>query len=134
PESPGAPALIQHCVREGIAIAIGHTAANTEQIAAAVAAGATLSTHLGNGAHGTLRRHPNYIWDQLGEPRLTASIIADGHHLPASVVRSFYFAKGKSGIVLTCDASGLAGSPPGVYDSQGSQFEVLQSGRVVIAG
>lgn len=134
PESPGAPEFIRQCVAHGIAISIGHTAANTEQIEAAVAAGATLSTHLGNGAHGTLRRHPNYIWDQLGDPRLTASIIADGHHLPASVVRSFYFAKGKQGIVLTCDASGLAGCPPGEYDYHGARFEVLQSGKVVIAG
>ncbi len=134
PESPGAPQFISNCVNNGIAISIGHTAANTEQIEAAVAAGATLSTHLGNGAHGTLRRHPNYIWDQLGEPKLTASIISDGHHLPASVVRSFYFAKGKEGIVLTCDASGLAGCDPGVHDYHGAKFEVLESGKVVIAG
>lgn len=134
PESEGAPEFIRKCVANGIAISIGHTAANTEQIEAAVAAGATLSTHLGNGAHGTLRRHPNYIWDQLGEPRLTASIIADDQHLPASVVRSFYFAKGKGNIVLTCDASGLAGCPPGVYNFEGNSFEVLKTGRVVIAG
>lgn len=134
PESPGAPELIRQAVAKGIAIAIGHTAANSEQIEAAVIAGATLSTHLGNGAHGTLRRHPNYIWDQLGDPRLSASLIADGQHLPASVVRSFYFAKGKENIVLTCDASGLAGCSSGVYDYHGSLFEVLESGRVVIAG
>ena len=28
------------------------------------------STHLGNGAHALIRRHPNYIWDQLAEDRL----------------------------------------------------------------
>lgn len=134
PESPGAPEFISQCVANQIAISIGHTAANTEQIEAAVNAGATLSTHLGNGAHGTLRRHPNYIWDQLGDPRLTASIISDGEHLPASVVRSFFFAKGKDKIVLTCDASGLAGCEPGVYEFHGNHFEVLPTGRVVIAG
>ncbi len=134
PESEGAPEFIRKCVANGIVVSIGHTAASTGQIAAAVAAGATLSTHLGNGAHGTLRRHPNYIWDQLGEPRLTASIIADGQHLPASVVRSFFFAKGKENIVLTCDASGLAGCPPGVYNFEGNSFEVLKTGHVVIAG
>lgn len=134
PESEGAPEFIKKCVANGIAVSIGHTAANTAQIEAAVEAGATLSTHLGNGAHGTLRRHPNYIWDQLGEPKLTASIIADDQHLPDSVVRSFYFAKGQEKIVLTCDASGLAGCPPGVYGFEGNQFEVLPSGRVVIAG
>lgn len=134
PESPGAPEFTRQAVQTGITIAIGHTAATTEQIEAAVDAGATLSTHLGNGAHGTLRRHPNYIWDQLGEPRLTASIIADGQHLPPSVVRSFYFAKGKDRIVLTCDASGLAGLPPGEYDYHGGKFEVLAEGKIVVAG
>ena len=94
PEAEGAVDFIQHVVDENVTVAIGHTAANSEQIDAAVNAGARLSTHLGNGAHGVIRRHPNYIWDQLGEPRLMASVISDGHHLPASVLRSILFAKG----------------------------------------
>lgn len=134
PEAMGAADFIRSSVASGITISIGHTAATTEQIGAAVEAGATLSTHLGNGAHGTLRRHPNYIWDQLGEPRLSASIIADGHHLPASVVRSIYFCKGLDKTILTCDASGLAGCSPGIYDYHGGKFEVLEEGKVVIAG
>ena len=47
----------------------------------AVDAGARLSTHLGNGAHRILPRHPNYIWDQLAEDRLCldhADIVALG--------------------------------------------------------
>ncbi len=134
PESIGAEQFIRQVTASGVTISIGHTAATTEQIEAAVNAGAKLSTHLGNGAHGTLRRHPNYIWDQLGEPRLMASIIADGHHLPASVVRSIYLAKGPQNIILTCDASGLAGCTPGVYDYHGAKFEVLDHGPIVIAG
>ena len=115
-------------------IAIGHTAADGQQSHNAIDAGARLSTHLGNGAHGTIRRHPNYIWEQLGDPRLTASIITDGHHLPPSVVRSFVRAKGLKRIVITCDASGLAGCEPGVYDYHGGKFEVLEDGPIVIAG
>ncbi|WP_146510140.1 N-acetylglucosamine-6-phosphate deacetylase [Thalassoglobus neptunius] len=134
PESEGAVELIRQAVNSNIAISIGHTAATSEEIARAVEAGATLSTHLGNGAHGTLRRHPNYIWDQLGEERLAASIISDGHHLPASVVRSIYYAKGPARTILTCDASGLAGCPPGEYDYHGGRFEVLAEGPIVIAG
>jgi N-acetylglucosamine-6-phosphate deacetylase len=134
PESPGAADFIRAATSQGVRVAIGHTAANAEQIAAAVEAGACLSTHLGNGAHGTLRRHPNYIWEQLGEDRLCASLIADGHHLPASVLRSMIRAKGWERVILTCDASGLAGSPPGVYDYHGAKFEVLADGPIVIAG
>ncbi|MFG0295574.1 MAG: N-acetylglucosamine-6-phosphate deacetylase [Maioricimonas sp. JB045] len=133
-EAEGAEAFIRQAVASGVTVAIGHTAANSEQIIAAVDAGARLSTHLGNGAHGTMRRHPNYIWDQLGEPRLTASIITDGHHLPPSVVRSIIYAKGTGNVVLTCDASGLAGCEPGEYDYHGGRFEVLADGPIVVAG
>ncbi len=134
PEVDGAVEFIRRAVAAGITIAMAHTAASGEQIAAAVDAGARLSTHLGNGAHGTLRRHPNYIWEQLGDRRLKTSIIADGHHLPASVVRSIIDTKGTRHVILTCDASGLAGCPPGEYDYHGERFEVLEDGPIVIAG
>jgi len=134
PEVPHAVEFIRRAVATGVRIAIGHTAASTEQILAATEAGATLSTHLGNGAHPILRRHPNYIWDQLGESRLSASIIADGHHLPASVVRSIIRAKSVGQTILTCDASGWAGCAPGVYENELGKVEVLDDGRIVPAG
>ena len=48
---------------------------------------ARISTHLGNGSHAMLPRHENYLWEQLADDRLWASMIADGHHLPESVMR-----------------------------------------------
>ena len=134
PESDMAIDFIKRAVANGITIAIGHTAATREQLQAAVDAGATLSTHLGNGSHGTMRRHPNYIWEQLGEPRLYASIITDGHHLPATVVQSIVRTKTPYRTILTCDASGLAGCPPGNYELGSGRFELLPDGRIVVAG
>jgi N-acetylglucosamine-6-phosphate deacetylase len=134
PESPGAPEFIRRAVASGVRVAIGHTAADAAQTALAVEAGATLSTHLGNGAHAMIRRHPNYIWDQLGDPRLSASVISDGHHLPASVVRSIVRAKGLMRTIITCDASGLAGCAPGIYRYGDAEFEVLAEGPIVVAG
>jgi len=134
PEVEGALPFIQQAVASGVTVSIGHTAANSRQIEAAVDAGARLSTHLGNGAHGTLRRHPNYIWDQLGDPRLHASLITDGHHLPASVVRTMIRAKSPQQIILTCDASGWAGCPTGEYTNELGAVEVLEDGRIVVAG
>lgn len=134
-ESEGAAAFIRKAVDAGITVAIGHTGANSEQIEEAVDAGARLSTHLGNGAHGQIRRHPNYIWDQLGDSRLTASIITDGHHLPPSVIRSILRTKDPSNVVITCDAAGLAGCPPGVYDlPDKARVEILEDGKIVLAG
>lgn len=133
-EAENAEEFIRQATAAGVVISIGHTAATPEQITAAVDAGASLSTHLGNGAHGMIRRHPNYIWEQLGEKRLWASLITDGAHLPPSVVRSMIGAKGLSRIILTCDASGLAGCPPGVYTEGSIDVEILEDGRIVIAG
>jgi N-acetylglucosamine-6-phosphate deacetylase len=81
PEWPGATRYIEALTSQGVVISIGHTAATPAQIRDAIEAGATLSTHLGNGGHATLPKFPNYLWTQLSEDRLAASFIADGIHL-----------------------------------------------------
>ena len=132
PERPGALPLIAKLAEAGVVAAIGHTAAAPEDIQNAVTAGARLSTHLGNGAHNMLRRHPNYIWEQLADDRLIASVIADGHHLPASVAKCIARVKGPDRLVLVSDAVSLGGLPPGLYHE--GRYEVLPSGKVVLAG
>jgi len=134
PEFDESAEFIAHVVASGVTVAIGHTGADGAHVRAAVEAGAGLSTHLGNGAHRMLRRHPNYIWDQLAEDRLTASLIVDGHHLPPEVVKTFVRAKTPARCVLVSDVSGLAGLPAGRYTSSGCELEILPDGRLVIAG
>jgi N-acetylglucosamine-6-phosphate deacetylase len=128
------PAFITNAVKAGIVVAIGHTKASTDQIRAAVDAGATLSTHLGNGSHLLIRRHPNYIWDQLAEDRLMASVIVDGHHLPPSVVKSIVRAKTPQRCILVSDKTNLGGLPPGVYSTPLGDVELLPEGKPVLAG
>ena len=94
PEWPQAPRFIEAIVQQGVVASIGHTRASSEQISDAVSAGATLSTHLGNGADAVLPRHPNYLWEQLAEDRLAASFIVDGFHLPPSFLNVALRAKG----------------------------------------
>jgi N-acetylglucosamine-6-phosphate deacetylase len=134
PELPGAGPFIARAAAAGVVVAIGHTAADGQQIRAAVAAGARLSTHLGNGCHRTLPRHPNYLWDQLAEDRLQASLIADGHHLPAEVLKTIVRAKMPKRCILVSDLAAQAGLPPGRYRGNLCDVEVLPSGRLVIAG
>ncbi|HIF01520.1 MAG TPA: N-acetylglucosamine-6-phosphate deacetylase [Fuerstia sp.] len=133
-EVDNAVPFIQQCTADGVVVALGHSAANTDQIHAAVAAGACLSTHLGNGAHATLPRHPNYLWDQLADDNLWASIIADGWHLPDSVLKCVLRCKSMSRTILTCDVSGFGGCPPGTYAEGDVGVEVLDDGRIVVAG
>jgi N-acetylglucosamine-6-phosphate deacetylase len=130
PERPGAIGFIERAVAAGITIAIGHTAADAATIAAAVSAGATLSTHLGNGIASTLPRHPNPIWTQAADDRLFASLIADGHHLDRSVLKTLIRAKRPRSCVIVSDASPLAGLPPGRY----GDWAVDPSGKIVVAG
>jgi N-acetylglucosamine-6-phosphate deacetylase len=134
PESPGALPLVEHLVASGVRVAIGHTAATGAQIADAVRAGASLSTHLGNGCAQVLPRHPNVIWEQLGEDRLLASFIVDGHHLPAATVRSMIRAKTPGRTILVTDATAAAGMPPGRYTLGGQQVELSPAGRVAAPG
>lgn len=117
PHWPEAAAYIRALCDRGVVVALGHTHASPEQIRTAVDAGAQLSTHLGNGIAAELPRHPNPIWTQLAEDRLTATIIADGVHLPADVLRVMLRAKGVERAVLISDSVALAGSAPGLYRS-----------------
>jgi N-acetylglucosamine-6-phosphate deacetylase len=134
PELEGACEFIRRFAATGGIVAIGHTAANSNQIRAAADAGARLSTHLGNGSHRMLRRHPNYLWDQLAEDRLTATVIADGHHLPPEVLKTIVRAKTPERVILISDLSGMAGLAPGRYTTQLCELEILADGRLVLAG
>ena len=134
PEWPGAPRYIERLTAEGVVAAIGHTQATAAQIAAAVSAGASFSTHLGNGAHALLRRHPNYIWEQLAEDRLMAGFIVDGIHLDAAFLKVALRAKGIERAVLVTDAAPPAAAEPGRYTLGEQEVDLTADGRVVLAG
>ena len=134
PEKKGAIPFIEKLVADGIVVALGHTNASTSDIQAAIDAGARLSTHLGNGAHALIRRHPNYIWEQLGADALWASLIVDGHHLPPSVAKSMMRAKTLDRCVLVSDAVALAGMEPGIYQFAEKSVELTADRCVRLVG
>lgn len=131
PERPGTRAIIDRLTDAGVRVALGHTAAEPAVIREAAARGASVSTHLGNGAPAVLPRHPNLLWAQLADDRLTAGLITDGHHLPAETVTAMIRAKGEGGSFLVSDAVALAGRPPGVYVTPvGGTVEVTDDGAL----
>ena len=135
PHFPEAPAFIAATVAQGVLVSIGHTSATPEQVRAAVDAGARLSTHLGNGAASMQPRHPNFIWTQLADDRLTATFVADGHHLPGDTFKAMLRAKGISRSILISDAAALGGMPPGRYQQPiGGSVELGADGRLGVAG
>ena len=134
PEKKGAIPFIKRLVANGIVVALGHTDAAPSDIQAAIDAGARLSTHLGNGAHALIRRHPNYIWEQLGADQLWASLIVDGHHLPPTVAKSMMRAKTLDRCLLVSDAVALAGMEPGIYEFAGKSVELTADRCVRLVG
>lgn len=134
PEVPGAIPFIEKLVSQGIKVAIGHSALTAKDLREAIAAGVTLSTHLGNGCHAKIDRHHNYIWEQLAADELTATLIVDGHHLPPSVVKCMLRCKGLDRSVLISDAIAAAGLPPGQYVQNEGLIEVDENLRVSFPG
>jgi len=129
-ELPGADELAREAVRQGITVSIGHSLADEADLSRLAEAGATALTHLGNGLPNMLPRHPNYIWAALANDALTAMIIADGHHLPATVIKTFLRVKGIENTVVVSDASPIAGLPPGRYTTLGNEAILEESGRL----
>ena len=134
PEWPEAARFIEAVARSGVVVSIGHTKATAAQIEDAVSAGATLSTHIGNGAHSVLARHPNYIWSQLAEDRLAASFIVDGIHLDRSFLTVALRAKGLERSILVTDAVMPAGCQPGPYRLGEVDVELHADGSVRLRG
>jgi N-acetylglucosamine-6-phosphate deacetylase len=134
PEWDQTPAYVRELVRSGVVASIGHTKASRDQIRAAVDAGATMSTHLGNAAHAILPKTQNYIWEQLAEDRLTASFIVDGIHIPGSFFRAAVRAKGVERAVLVTDAVMPAMCAPGPYKLGQVDVELHENGSVTLVG
>ena len=85
-------------------------------------------------ARAMIHRHRNVIFEQLADSRLHASLIVDGHHLPPNLVRTFFKLKTPQKTILTCDAAGWAGCPPGIYENKLGKSELLANGKLVVAG
>ncbi|MGC4053856.1 MAG: amidohydrolase family protein [Paludibaculum sp.] len=132
PEWPEAAKYIEHVVGTGVVVSIGHLDANAEQIDAAVRAGATLSTHLGNGAHGMLPRHPNYLWHQMADDRVAASFIVDGIHLDKSFLTVALRSKGLERAILITDAVMPAMCEPGPYMLGEVEVQLHTEGKVTL--
>ncbi|MFI5356085.1 MAG: N-acetylglucosamine-6-phosphate deacetylase [Opitutales bacterium] len=130
PEQPGSPEFIRHITHAGVVASIGHSAADDRQIDAAIAAGLTLCTHLGNGVPTQLHRHDNIVQRLLARDELCAVFIPDGIHLPPAVLRNFVRAKPRDKVLFTTDCMAAAGAGPGRFRIGRFEVEVGADGVV----
>jgi N-acetylglucosamine-6-phosphate deacetylase len=113
PELEGAMEFGREITGQGILAAIAHTDATSDQVAEALENGYSHVTHLYSGMSGVMRRNAfryagviesAFLFDQL-----TVEIIADGIHLPPSLLQLIYKQKGPSRIALITDSMRAAG-------------------------
>lgn len=129
-EAGGADEICRHASNLGITVSLGHQMANETDLDKLVASGASALTHLGNALPTQLPRHENPLWAGLANDGLKAMIIADGHHLPPSVLKIILRTKGISNTIVVSDASPVAGLPPGKYHTLGNEVVLDASGLV----
>ncbi len=133
-ESEDVISLIKHAVSCGVVASLGHTGATKKQIDQAVEAGASVSTHLGNGIWQSLDRFENPIWAQLRNPKLTASIIADLCHVTPDLLWIISRCKDSSHIILVSDLAPCAGLPKGRLKWGDMDVEIVEDKSVRLAG
>ncbi len=121
PELPGALELGRELRRRKILASIGHSDATYDEVIDAVGAGYSHITHLYSGMSGIKRvncyRVAGIIESALLMDELTVEIIADGKHLPASLLKLIYKCKGAGRIALCSDALRATMLPEGEYIS-----------------
>lgn len=129
-ELDGSDELCKHAANLGINVSLGHQLADEDDLKKLVDSGATLLTHLGNGLPHKIDRHHNPIWAGLANDDLVATIIADGRHIPPSLIKTIIRAKGVSNTIIVSDASPIAGLSPGRYTTLGNDVILEESGRL----
>jgi N-acetylglucosamine-6-phosphate deacetylase len=134
PERDGAVAAVRHLRASGVLAAIGHSDATFEQAAAAIDAGATVATHLGNAMSPLQHRRPGMVGACLDAADVICELIVDGHHLHPSFVRLAAARKGIDGVVLITDAMSAAGVGDGRYRLGRFDVEVRDGAATLVDG
>ncbi|MCR4426525.1 MAG: N-acetylglucosamine-6-phosphate deacetylase [Firmicutes bacterium] len=119
PELPGAFELGRELAGRGIVAAIGHSDATYDEVVTAVESGYSHVTHLYSAMSTVKRvncfRVPGVLEAALALDQLTVEVIADGKHLPGSLLALTHKIKGPDRVALVSDALRPAGLGEGEY-------------------
>jgi N-acetylglucosamine-6-phosphate deacetylase len=137
PELPGALQAIEDFHGHGISVSGGHSAAWDEDARSGFDHGMRSVTHTFN-CMSSARRRGFYrvgglLEFALSEPQISCELIADGHHVLATLVKMLYRAKGPGGICLVTDATAGAGLPDGSRFSLFGNECIVESGVCLLA-
>ena len=132
PELPHALELIEHATSTGVRVTMGHSTATAEDTLAAIAAGATSSTHLFNAMRPLDHREPGIVGTVLDRADIYAEAICDGVHVHPAIIRLWLKMKGEERAILVTDGMSATGVPDGTYKL--GDFEVVVKDGVCLSG
>jgi len=125
PELDGSAQAAQLLERNGIRAALGHSDADYETAAQALAADFTHVTHTFNTQSGLHHRRPGVVGAILTSERASAELVADGQHVHPAAVRILVKCLGPERVCLITDAMPGAGLPDGSYQLLGREVQVV---------
>lgn len=135
PERNGAMEMGDYLREHGVMPSIGHSDAEYETVVEAVKHGFNHVTHLYSGCSTIVRknsyRFPGIVESAYLLDDLTVEIIADGHHLPASLLQMVYRFIGPDRTTMVTDSLRGAGMPegPSILGSlQNGQHVIIENG------
>ncbi|MEM6778423.1 MAG: N-acetylglucosamine-6-phosphate deacetylase [Planctomycetota bacterium] len=118
----------------GVRVSAGHTDASRDELRAAIDAGLTLFTHLGNGCGQSLPRHDNIIQRALSlSAALQIGWIADGIHVPPFALSNYIRLAGVDRCWVVTDAMAATGLGPGRYRLGATTVDVDDEARAQVA-
>ncbi len=116
PEYDARMQTIAYLAKQGITISAGHCNSSMNQLHAAIDAGLSMYTHLGNGCPANMPRHDNIVQRVLSlHDKLWLCFIADGVHIPMFALKNYLNIAGSDRCIITTDAIAPAGLGPGTY-------------------
>jgi N-acetylglucosamine-6-phosphate deacetylase len=125
PERDHGMKVIRYLAERRILASAGHCNPSQDELRAAIDAGLSMFTHLGNGCPMLLDRHDNIIQRVLAlHERLTICFIADGVHIPPPALGNYLRMAGIDRSIVVTDAISAARLGPGRYPLASQQVEI----------
>ena len=131
PEEDSTGQAIALLTQRGVRVSLGHTNATQEATEQAIQQGASSITHLFDAMRPFHHRDPGIIGTALCDDRLYVQVIGDGVHIHPKAIQLILRAKRPKHVLLTSDASPLAGLLEGTQGSFSKQNVVIQNRRVL---
>lgn len=123
PEREDAVEFAEYATKNGVTVALGHSAATFDEAKRVVGAGANVFVHTYNGMSPLTHREPGMVGAAMELKNTFAELICDGHHVSPVAANIMMNAKTRENIVLITDCMRAGAMEDGQYTL--GEFDVI---------